>query len=121
MTFEGVPGLVERKDAYDETTLVVDPARLVEACTHLRDEEGFNFLSDVTAADYLGWDRPRVAGYLGNTGVREEDDILEVLPELLLEDARPLAAPEHALRVEIPVRQPLLALYRHFSAPFRQM
>ena len=22
---------------------------------HLRDEEGFNFLSDITAADYLGW------------------------------------------------------------------
>ena len=30
------------------TTLVVDPARLVEACTHLRDEEGFNFLSDIS-------------------------------------------------------------------------
>ena len=40
-----LPGLVERKDAYDEVTLVVDPARLVEACLYLRDEEGFDFLS----------------------------------------------------------------------------
>ena len=40
LTYEGVPGLVERKEAYGETTLVVDPARLVEACTHLRDERG---------------------------------------------------------------------------------
>ena len=47
-----------RRDAwrrYGETTLVVDPARLVEACTHLRDEQGFNFLSDITPTDYLGW------------------------------------------------------------------
>ena len=28
---------------------------LVEACTHLRDEEGFDFLSDITPVDYLGW------------------------------------------------------------------
>src|SRR5205085_11502790 len=29
LSYEGVPGLVERKDAHGETTLVVDPARLV--------------------------------------------------------------------------------------------
>ena len=61
----GVPGLVETKEAHGETTLVVDPARLVEACTHLRDEEGFNFLSDISAADYLGWGAPGVSGYIG--------------------------------------------------------
>src|SRR6202030_2643989 len=55
VTYEGVPGVVETKDAHGETTLVVDPARLVEACMHLRDEDGFDFLSDVTATDYLGW------------------------------------------------------------------
>ena len=55
MTFEGVPGVVETKEAHGETTLVVDPARLLEACAYLRDEQGFNFLSDVSAADYLGW------------------------------------------------------------------
>ena len=58
-----VPGLVETKEAHGETTLVVDPARLVEACTHLRDALGFNFLSDVSAADYLGWGEQAVAGY----------------------------------------------------------
>lgn len=69
LTYEGVPGLVERKDAYGETTLVVDPARLVEACLHLRDEEGFDFLSDLTPVDYLGWGEKGVAGYFGtNTG-----------------------------------------------------
>ena len=44
-----------RASAHGETTLVVDAARLVEAAPHLRDEEGFNFLSDIAAADYLGW------------------------------------------------------------------
>ena len=68
MTYEGVPGLVETRDALGETTLVVDPARLVEACLHLRDEEGFNMLVDVAAADYLGWPSgpEDVAGYIGD-------------------------------------------------------
>ncbi len=67
MTYEGVPGLVATKEAYGETTLVVDPARLVEACTHLRDAEGFDFLSDIATADYLGWPAGTedVAGYYG--------------------------------------------------------
>src|SRR5207247_2263042 len=71
LTYEGVPGLVERKEAYGETTLVVDPARVVEACTHLRDEEGFNFLSDITAVDYLGWGERHVAGYYGTAVGRD--------------------------------------------------
>jgi NADH-quinone oxidoreductase subunit C len=62
---------VETREAHGETTLVVDPARLVEACTHLRDVEGFNFLADVAATDYLGWGRSGVAGYIGTAGGRD--------------------------------------------------
>jgi NADH-quinone oxidoreductase subunit C len=69
--YEGVPGLVETRTAHDETTLVVDPARIVEACTHLRDEEGFNVLADLAAADYLGWGEPGVAGYIGTSAGRD--------------------------------------------------
>jgi len=71
VTFEGVPGLVERKEEHGETTLVVDPARLLEACEHLRDVEGFNFLSDISAADYLGWGARGVAGYYGTAAGRD--------------------------------------------------
>ena len=71
MSFEGVPGLVSTKEAYGETTLVVDPARLVEACTYLRDEEGFDMLSDLTPTDYLGWASKGVAGYIGTTSGRD--------------------------------------------------
>ena len=71
MSFEAVPGLVERKEAYGETTLVVDPARLVEACTYLRDEEGFDMLSDLTPTDYLGWASKGVAGYIGTASGRD--------------------------------------------------
>jgi NADH-quinone oxidoreductase subunit C len=63
--YDAVPGLLEVKDAHDETTLVVEPALLVEACTHLRDEHNFNFLSDITAVDYLGWGKDGVSGYIG--------------------------------------------------------
>jgi NADH-quinone oxidoreductase subunit C len=71
VSFEGVPGLVETREAHGETTLVVDPARLVEACTYLRDEHGFDMLVDVAAADYLGWTSPGVSGYWGNDGGRD--------------------------------------------------
>jgi NADH-quinone oxidoreductase subunit C len=71
VTFEGVPGLVETKEAYGETTLVVDSARLVEACLHLRDALGFDFLSDVSSVDYLGWGEEPVAGYWGSKAGRD--------------------------------------------------
>jgi NADH-quinone oxidoreductase subunit C len=71
VSYAGVPGLVEEKIALGETTLVVDPARLVEACTHLRDEHSFNFLSDVSSVDYLGWGEEPVAGYWGNASGRD--------------------------------------------------
>ena len=71
MSLEAVPGLVETKEAYGETTLVVDPARLLEACTYLRDEEGFDMLVDLTAVDYLGWASKGVAGYIGTATGRD--------------------------------------------------
>ena len=71
MGYEGVPGLVETRDAFGETTLVVDPARLVEACTYLRDEERFDLLLDITATDYLGWGEVPVAGYLATPEGRD--------------------------------------------------
>ncbi len=71
MAYEGVPGLVETVEAHGETTLVVDAARIVEACTRLRDEEGFTFLSDLSPADYLGWGARGVAGYLGTRDGRD--------------------------------------------------
>jgi NADH:ubiquinone oxidoreductase subunit C len=67
----GVPGVVETRKALGQTTVVVDPARLVEACLYLRDEEGFNFLSDIAATDYLGWGERGVAGYIGTASGRD--------------------------------------------------
>ena len=71
MSYEGVPGVVETREALGETTLVVDPARLVESCLHLRDELGFDLLLDVTATDYLGWGAEGVAGYYATAGGRD--------------------------------------------------
>ena len=71
MAYAGVPGVIETREAFGETTLVVDPARLVEACTYLRDEEGFNVLSDIAPADYLGWGEQGVAGYIGSSVGRD--------------------------------------------------
>jgi NADH-quinone oxidoreductase subunit C len=59
------------REAHGETTVVVDPARLVEACTYLRDELGFAFLSDVSATDYLGWGGKGVSGYIGTATGRD--------------------------------------------------
>ena len=67
----GVPGVVETVEAHGETTLVVDPARVVEACMHLRDAEGFNVLVDVSGVDYLDWAGKHVAGYIGTAAGRD--------------------------------------------------
>ena len=71
MSYDGVPGLVETREAHRESTLVVDPARVVEAATYLRDEEGFAFLSDISPADYLGWGGTGVSGYIGTRDGRD--------------------------------------------------
>jgi NADH-quinone oxidoreductase subunit C len=63
--------VIEEREAHGETTLVVERERLVEACEHLRDEEGFNFLADVTAVDYLGWGGLGVSGYIGTAAGRD--------------------------------------------------
>ena len=72
--YTGVPGVVETREILDEVTLVVDPARLVEACTTLRDEHRFNVLSDIAAADYLGWGEQEVVGYIGTASGRDIND-----------------------------------------------
>jgi NADH-quinone oxidoreductase subunit C len=72
--YADVPGLVETKEAFGETTLTVDPARLLEACIVLRDDHGFNFLADIAAADFLGWGEQELAGYVGTAGGRDIND-----------------------------------------------
>ena len=57
--------------AHGETTLVVAAGELIETCMRLRDEEGFNFLSDITAVDYLGWGSAGVSGYIGTPNGRD--------------------------------------------------
>jgi NADH-quinone oxidoreductase subunit C len=83
--YDDVPGFVERRDTHGETTVVVEPVRLRDACTFLRDERGFNFLSDISPADYLGWGASGVAGYLGTATGRDLNapgsQGLERLPE----------------------------------------
>jgi NADH:ubiquinone oxidoreductase subunit C len=69
--WDAVPGLVEVRDEHRETTVVVGVDRLIDACTHLRDEAGFNFLSDITPVDYLGWGDAGVSGYIGTAGGRD--------------------------------------------------
>jgi NADH-quinone oxidoreductase subunit C len=86
VNFKGVPGLVEVKEAFGETTIVVDPARLLEAARYLRDELGFDFLADIAAADYLGWGGKGVSGYIGTASGRDLNRPMtqgyQVMPEL---------------------------------------
>jgi NADH-quinone oxidoreductase subunit C len=69
--FDDIPGFVEARAEHGETTVVVDAPELVGAATALRDEHGFNFLSDVTAVDYLGWGGTAVSGYIGTPAGRD--------------------------------------------------
>jgi NADH:ubiquinone oxidoreductase subunit C len=86
VSWEQVPGYVGEKHAHGEQTVVVEPERLVEAALHLRDEEGFSFLADIAAADYLGWGQKGVAGYIGTVTGRDLNrpgsQGLQTMPEL---------------------------------------
>jgi NADH-quinone oxidoreductase subunit C len=71
VSYESVPGFVSQSEEHGETTVVVETARLEQAALHLRDEVGFNFLADIAATDYLGWNERQVAGYWGSSGGRD--------------------------------------------------
>ena len=84
MSWEDVPGFVDVKEEHGETTVVVESARVRDACLHLRDELGFNFLADIVATDYLGWAGTGVSGYIGTATGRDlnlpSTQGLQVLP-----------------------------------------
>jgi NADH-quinone oxidoreductase subunit C len=69
--WSGIPGVQRVVEGHGETTLVVGTERLLDTCRHLREEEGFNFLSDLSAADYLGWGGRGVSGYIGTASGRD--------------------------------------------------
>jgi NADH/F420H2 dehydrogenase subunit C len=81
-----VPGYLETKEGHGETTVVVEPAQLVDAARYLRDELGFAFLSDLSPTDYLGWGGKGVSGYIGTPTGRDLNmpmtQGLQTLPEL---------------------------------------
>ena len=83
--WEAVPGFVGVKEAFGETTVVVNAPELQAAAEHMRDVEGFNFLSDIAATDYLGWGEAGVAGYIGTPTGRNINDPMsqgyQALPE----------------------------------------
>ncbi len=80
-----MPGHVRTVEAHGETTVVVEAAELVEAATHLRDELGFSFLSDLSPTDYFGWGTKGVSGYIGTATGRDLNMPMtqgyQVLPE----------------------------------------
>jgi NADH:ubiquinone oxidoreductase subunit C len=71
VSWDSLPGYVGEREEHGETTVVVEPARLVDAARRLRDGEAFNFLADIAATDYLGWNDRTVAGYWGSATGRD--------------------------------------------------
>ena len=69
--WDALPGFVEERRLVGETTVVVEPSDLLAAAATLRDDHGFNFLSDITAVDYLGWASEGVSGYVGTASGRD--------------------------------------------------
>ena len=48
-----VPGaILSAKEFLGETTVEVAPGKIVEACRHLKEKEGFTYLVDLTAVDW---------------------------------------------------------------------
>jgi len=68
--WRGLPGFLAEKEALGETTVTIETARIREACEHAR-AEGFAFLADIVATDYLGWGGKGVSGYIGTASGRD--------------------------------------------------
>ena len=47
------PGILDTVDALGETTLIADPAQIVDLCRYLRENEKFIRLSTITAVDHF--------------------------------------------------------------------
>ena len=46
------PGILETKEALGETTVIADPARIVDLCRYLKNDEKYVRLSSITAVDW---------------------------------------------------------------------
>jgi NADH:ubiquinone oxidoreductase subunit C len=86
VSYEAIPGFVEEKQSFGETTVIVERGRIRDACAYARDELGFSFLADVVATDYLNWGGKGVSGYIGTASGRDlnkpSTQGLQVLPAL---------------------------------------
>jgi len=86
VSYRDVPGFVDEKEAFGETTVTIEPAHIREACEHARDELGFNMLSDLVATDYLDWGDKGVSGYIATASGRDINlpatQGLQTLPEV---------------------------------------
>ena len=86
MSYADLPGFVEEKDAFGETTVTIEPARIRDACAHARDELGFQMLVDIVVTDYLNWGGKGVSGYIATASGRDinfpSTQGLQTLPEL---------------------------------------
>jgi NADH/F420H2 dehydrogenase subunit C len=69
--FSDLPGFVEQSEAFGETTVTIETARIREACEVARDELGFQMLSDLVATDYLNWGAKGVSGYIATAAGRD--------------------------------------------------
>jgi NADH-quinone oxidoreductase subunit C len=69
--YDSLPGYVDTKEAFGETTVTIEPERMRDACAHARDELGFTMLSDIVATDYLNWGARGVSGYIATASGRD--------------------------------------------------
>jgi len=69
--YSDLPGFVEQSDAFGETTVTIETARIRDACEAARDELGFQLLSDLVATDYLNWGAKGVSGYIATSSGRD--------------------------------------------------
>jgi NADH:ubiquinone oxidoreductase subunit C len=103
---------------HGETTLVVETARLVEACLHLRDEENFRFLSDITPTDYLGWGADGVSGYIGTAAGRDLNrPMTQGLQALPRPKPKRFSISYHLLALETPPRRVRLQVWLDDGEP----
>ena len=86
MNFGHLPGFVDQREAFGETTVTIEAAQIRAACEAARDELGFRMLVDLVATDYLAWGGRGVSGYIATSSGRDlnfpSTQGLQTLPRL---------------------------------------
>jgi NADH/F420H2 dehydrogenase subunit C len=117
VSWAAYPGFVSEQESFGETTVTLERESIRDACARARDD-GFTFLADIVATDYLGWDNHAVSGYIGLADGRDmHNPSTQGLQSLPAAKPKRFSLSYHLLAMEHPPRRVRLQIWLDDGEP----